>query len=164
MNNTLTLTINDSRWKALAETSVDILLEIYCSILANHGIDSEKAEVSLLLTNDSEIQQFNDQYRNKNKPTDVLSFQQFDDLESIQNALAKHPISLGDIILSFDTMVKDAETQNKSHQDHLIHLFVHGLLHLLGYDHELTEEAEIMEAYEIKFLAQYNIADPYQSG
>ena len=67
MNNTLTLTINDSRWKALAETSVDILLEIYCSILANHGIDSEKAEVSLLLTNDSEIQQFNDQYRNKNK-------------------------------------------------------------------------------------------------
>ncbi|MAP24715.1 MAG: rRNA maturation RNase YbeY [Rickettsiales bacterium] len=164
MNNNLIQTINDPRWNKLLETSDDILLDIYCFILAEHGIDSTKTEVSLLFTNDHEIQQFNHQYRNKNKPTDVLSFQQFDDLDSIQDALTKHPISLGDIILSFDTMIKDAETQNKSHQDHLIHLFVHGLLHLLGYDHELTEEAEVMEAYEIKFLAQYNIADPYQSG
>ena len=117
-----------------------------------------------MLTDDAEIQDLNHRYRNKDQATDVLSFQQYEDIDTIQAALSLHKISLGDIILSYDTLVKDAESQKKSYGNHFIHLFVHGMLHLLGYDHEHNEEAHEMEQYEIKLLAGYGISDPYRIG
>jgi probable rRNA maturation factor len=69
---------------------------------------------------------------------------------------------LGDIAVAYETVAREAEEERKTFKDHLTHLLVHGLLHLLGYDHELEAEAEIMEGLEVKALASIGIADPYR--
>ncbi len=162
--NSVDLFIKEDRWNLLPEELHPFLTEVCEKILQDHSIKPDQVDLSLTYTNDSDIQTLNAQFRNKDAPTDVLSFQQFDDLKSIQNAIKHHPVSLGDIVISYETSLKDAETQQKTAKDHVVHLFVHGLLHLLGYDHIQEEEAKIMESYEIKFLASYNISDPYQIG
>lgn len=114
------------------------------------GFDKGEYEVSVVLTNDQRIRQLNAKYRKKDKPTNVLSFPQ------------DHEILLGDIILSYETIQREAEEQQKSFLHHLQHLCVHGFLHLLGHDHEEDEEAEEMEACEIKICKALNIGNPYQ--
>lgn len=155
---------NDSRWDSLVAETLPILQTLSLEILEDHQLDPTRVEVSLLFTDDAEIQHLNATFRNKDAPTDVLSFHLFDDLDAAKEAVSQHPQSLGDIILSYDTLLKDAAHQGKTPKNHLIHLFVHGLLHLIGYNHVDAEEAKEMEAYEIKVLAKLNISDPYQIG
>ncbi len=107
--------------------------------------------VSLLLTNDAELQQLNRDFRGKDKPTDVLSFP----------ALPMDRPLLGDIAVAHETASRDAALQAKSLADHLTHLLIHGYLHLLGHDHETPEEATKMEALEVRALASLGIANPY---
>ncbi|ABM44555.1 YbeY/UPF0054 family metalloprotein [Bartonella bacilliformis Peru38] len=114
------------------------------------------SELSLLFTNNMRMAQINTQWRNKNKPTNVLSFPAFP-LKAGQNP---GPM-LGDIVLARETIVYEAEEEGKSFHDHLTHMIVHGILHLLGYDHETDDEAYQMEELEKEILQKIAIKNPY---
>lgn len=107
-------------------------------------------EISILLTGDKEIQEFNKNYRGKDKPTNVLSFETGDEL------------LLGDIVMSFATLKKEAKAQHISIRNHYAHLLCHGVLHLLGFNHIDDEEAREMEFFEIKILESMGISNPYE--
>ena len=120
------------------------------------GVSPEDVEITLLLTDDAGIRALNRDFRGRDKPTNVLSF------PSPAQPGAPGPRHLGDIALACETLALEANEEGKSLQDHATHLIVHGTLHLLGYDHELEAQAEIMEALEVKALAALGIADPYR--
>jgi len=108
-------------------------------------------ELSIALVNDKEIQFLNKKFRDKNKATNVLSFP--------SNGPA--PI-LGEIILSYETLQKEAEELLIPFKHHLIHMMVHGFLHLQGFDHQTDEDAAIMEKLEVQVLSDLNIDNPYK--
>jgi probable rRNA maturation factor len=110
------------------------------------------AGLAILLTDDARQQALNAGFRGKDAPTNVLSF---------PAAVGAEDGELGDIALAFGVCVREAEAQGKSLADHLSHLTAHGVLHLLGYDHESDAEAEAMEARERDILAGLGVADPY---
>ncbi len=119
---------------------------------------SNQLEVSISLSSDAQIKKINHEFRGKNKATDVLSFP-FLDFKSSKNLGPN--IFLGDIVLAFETINKEAVLAKKDFHDHLTHLVLHSLLHLLGHDHEKTADAKIMEDLEIKILKKIGIANPY---
>jgi probable rRNA maturation factor len=110
-------------------------------------------EVAILLTGDAEMQALNRQWRGKDVPTNVLSFPSGEG--------AGH---LGDVALAYETVEGEAKQRNTSIADHAAHLVVHGMLHLLGYDHEREDDAIKMERLETEILATLGIADPYATG
>lgn len=116
---------------------------------------AEGAEMSLALAADAQVQALNARWRGLDKPTNVLSFP----------AVARERLSetriVGDVIVAYETMAREAEEEDKPLADHFRHLVVHGALHLFGYDHERDAEAEAMEALERKILARLGVADPY---
>lgn len=114
-------------------------------------------EVSLLLTDDAEQRALNRDHRGKDSATNVLSFPP-------GFVPPAGPRPLGDISLALETVIREAAEQDTSVADHVSHLLVHGILHLLGYDHGDDEEAEEMEALEREILAGLGIADPYAGG
>lgn len=118
------------------------------------GADFSGRELSLLFTDDAEIGSLNADWRGKPKPTNVLSFP-----AAAMPGMEVPP--LGDIAFGYETVRREAEEAGLTMTDHISHLFVHGLLHLLGYDHEVTAEAEAMERLEVAILARLGIADPY---
>ncbi|MGI9366265.1 MAG: rRNA maturation RNase YbeY [Rhizobiaceae bacterium] len=118
------------------------------------NIPGSDAEVSILFTTDEHVQELNRQWRQQDKPTNVLSF------AANEGAGPLTPV-LGDIVLAQETILQEAKAQGKTRQDHLTHLIIHGFLHLLGYDHILEAEAREMEELETCVLAQLGIADPY---
>jgi probable rRNA maturation factor len=107
-------------------------------------------EVAILLTGDAEMQALNREWRGKDAPTNVLSFPSGED--------EGH---LGDVVLAFETVEREAKQQDIPIADHAAHLVVHGMLHLLGYDHEQEDDAVRMETLETEILATLGIADPY---
>lgn len=118
--------------------------------------EGQSAELSLVFTDDAAIRTLNAEWRGKDKPTNVLSFPAF------QVAPGDPlPPMLGDIVLAYETVAREAGEENKPLENHITHLIIHGLLHLLGYDHETDEEAEEMEALERQALARLAIPDPY---
>lgn len=127
---------------------------------------SGTCELSILLTSDDDVQQLNKDFRGKNSPTNVLSFpaleqQELDHL--LKSTLSIDPTYLGDIALAYQTVLKEAEEQNKSPINHLTHLLIHGTLHLIGYDHENDDDANEMESLEIEILSStFNINNPYE--
>ena len=108
--------------------------------------------VDILLTDDATVRDFNARFRGKDAPTNVLSF------PAPKSALPH----LGDIALAHGVCAREAAAQGKALADHLSHLVVHGVLHLLGYDHEADGEAQAMEGLERAVLAGLGIADPYR--
>ena len=116
----------------------------------------EDFEVSVMLCDDAAIRELNRTWRGKDKPTNVLSF------PAPEQPGVTGPRHLGDIALAYETLVRESEEESKELAHHYAHLIVHGVLHLLGYDHETEEEAEIMEGLEVKALASLGIADPYR--
>jgi probable rRNA maturation factor len=120
-------------------------------------------EISVKLTDDAEVQALNATYRNKDKPTNVLSFPMLQPGFMEATGMADDgEILVGDIVLAYETCAREAGEKGVSVTDHASHLMVHGVLHLLGYDHVDDEaEAQEMEEMETRALAQLGIADPY---
>ncbi|MDP4605619.1 MAG: rRNA maturation RNase YbeY [Erythrobacter sp.] len=118
--------------------------------------------VSLLFTSDEEVHILNREWRERDKPTNVLSFPMLERAELESLAPDGPPVMLGDIALAFETCAREAAEKGVSLEHHAAHLIVHGLLHLAGHDHvHSDEEAEQMEALETAILAKLGIADPY---
>ncbi|MBU3732040.1 MAG: rRNA maturation RNase YbeY [Beijerinckiaceae bacterium] len=113
------------------------------------------AEVALLLVDDMRMRSINKQWREKDKPTNVLSF------PAVPVSKIAHAPFLGDIVLACETVEREAADEDKTFDDHAAHLVVHGFLHLIGHDHMNDEEAELMEGLETRILAELGIADPY---
>ena len=125
----------------------------------------KKFSISILFTGDKKINQLNKKFRKINSPTNVLSFPSMQVNSNRNNFLdidCNPSNFLGDIVISSDTLIKEANNEKKIEEDHLIHLFIHGVLHLLGYDHETSYDAKIMETLEIKILKSLNINNPYK--
>lgn len=136
--------IHDKRWK---KYKIDIE-KIVCAI---GGAKYSESEVSIILTNDAEIHALNRDWRGIDKPTNVLSFELGDD------------VLLGDIYISIDTVEKEANAQQKTLINHATHMVVHGVLHLMGYDHIDDKQAKIMEGKEVKILEKLGINNPYET-
>jgi probable rRNA maturation factor len=116
------------------------------------------AELSIVLGDDPLLRRLNRQWRGKDKPTNVLAFPADDG-----TARSGAPLLLGDVILAFGTVAGEAAAQGKTLGAHLSHLVIHGVLHLLGFDHEKAAAAMRMEALETALLAGIGIADPYRA-
>ena len=114
----------------------------------------EKCSINLKLVDNKEITELNKIYRNKNKPTNVLSFTNDDISKSRTN-------DLGDIAISFEFVEQESKEQNKKFNDHVIHMFIHGIYHILGFDHENDSMADAMEEKEILLLEKLQIKNPY---
>ena len=121
--------------------------------------DTGEAELAIMLTDDAGIRTLNSNWRGIDKPTNVLSF------PALQASGATGPDDaprmLGDIAIAYQTTRQEADDEQRPFDHHLSHLAVHGFLHLIGYDHEKDDEAEVMEALETEILAQLGIPDPY---
>jgi probable rRNA maturation factor len=123
---------------------------------------SLRLSASLLFTSDDEIHALNRDWRQRDKPTNVLSFPMLERADLLELAPEGPPELLGDIALAYETCAREAEDKGIPLEHHAAHLIVHGLLHLAGHDHEIsTADAEAMEALETKALAICGIADPY---
>lgn len=148
------LVVEDARWEAaglaaLAERAARAAVEAA-------GRDPDACEISLLACGDEEIAVLNESFRGKALPTNVLSW------PAQEGPTAPgEPAFLGDIALAYDTCLREAAEGGVSLADHATHLVAHGVLHLLGHDHEDEAEAEAMEAFETKILARLGVADPY---
>ena len=116
--------------------------------------------MSLVLCDDAFIRALNRTWRGKDRPTNVLSFPTGPGEPRAPDA---GPTLLGDIVVSYETAAREAREEGKSLPDHLAHLVVHGMFHLLGYDHEDDSEADVMEALEGRALAALGVASPYLS-
>lgn len=122
------------------------------------GVDGSNIELAIRMSNDEEVQRLNNEYRGNNKPTNVLSFEA--DVPD-QKLPEQYPRLLGDVILAYETVREEAVNQEKSLENHLSHLIVHGVLHLVGYDHQDQTSAQSMETLEISILEGLGIANPY---
>lgn len=117
---------------------------------------------NLCLGNDEQVHTLNREFRDMDKPTNILSFAAIDDEEFEQQLAAEDEVQMGDMIIALQTMQREAEEKGISLQHHFCHLLTHGVLHLLGYDHIRDDEAEHMEDFEVKILRQLNINNPYE--
>jgi probable rRNA maturation factor len=152
---TLDIRIQSRKWRAIEDLRPRILAAVDSGLALAPVKPLPGAELSLLLTDDKRIRIVNRDWRGFDKATNVLSFP-----AAPPERIASSPV-IGDIVLAFETIVREAEAEERSFGDHLSHLVIHGLLHLVGEDHETEEQAQRMEALETAALARLGIADPY---
>jgi probable rRNA maturation factor len=139
--------IEDEAWTAALPDAVAVVERAAAAALG-----AVEGDVVVLLTDDAAVREINGRYRDREQPTNVLSF-------PAAESAAPH---LGDLMLAHGVCAAEARAQGKTLSDHLTHLVVHGVLHLLGRDHEADDEAEAMEAEERSLLASLGVADPYR--
>ena len=152
------ITRMDARWDGVP--GLDEVARRAAAAAAEAGVfDDPNAELSLVFTDDERISALNLAYRQKSSPTNVLSFPTG---EEPAEADGRERL-LGDVVLAFETINREAAEQGKTLENHLCHLIVHGVLHLLGYDHEDDPSAAEMENLEISALAQIGVPNPYRS-
>ena len=133
-------------------------LKTFCrQIIQSAWLDDEPSEISLVLADDDFVHILNRDYRGKDKPTNVLSFENADKPPQGQPWLA------GDIIIAYQTVLKEAKEQDKTFCAHLAHLLIHGTLHLQGYDHLNARQAKKMESLETNIMKNLGYQDPYQN-
>ncbi|MCJ2187790.1 rRNA maturation RNase YbeY [Novosphingobium beihaiensis] len=143
-------------WADLAEGALEALQQ------AAPELGNPRLIASVLFTSDAEVHVLNREWRAKDKPTNVLSFPMLERADLLDLAPDGPPEMLGDIALAHETCTREAAEKGVCVEHHAAHLIVHGLLHLAGHDHEISDaDAEAMEALETKALAILGIADPY---
>ncbi len=152
------LAVEDDRWEAAIPNLESLVVRaVEAGLAAAPEPPDGPVEVSVMLTDDATVQELNRTWRSKDKPTNVLSFP-----AAPQPRHAGVALPLGDVVLAYETLVRESAEQSKPLQNHLAHLLVHGTLHCLGQDHEIGEaEAEAMESLEVAALATLGIPDPY---
>ena len=143
-------------WETLASRAAEAVASVEAS-LAN-----PRLEASILFTSDAEVHELNKGWREKDKPTNVLSFPMLERDELVALPSDGPPVLLGDIALAHETCAREAGEKNATLEDHATHLVIHGLLHLAGLDHEISPaDAQEMESLELKALALLGLPDPY---
>ena len=122
-------------------------------------------EVCVVLSDDKELCLLNKEHRGINSPTNVLSFPSdpIPDYEEESYKIGGRPLVLGDIVIAYETMLRESEEMSKSLADHLAHILIHGVLHLCQFDHNKDDEAKIMEGMEISILRELGVTNPYSS-
>ncbi|MEZ5777313.1 MAG: rRNA maturation RNase YbeY [Paracoccaceae bacterium] len=158
----------DPRWQAFG--LADRAEAVARTVMADLALNADGFEISLLGCADSRIAELNEDFRGKPQPTNVLSWPSEERGSALDGGMplrpkpgnADIPEELGDIAIAWETCQREAEEQGKPMQDHVIHLLVHGLLHLLGYDHIRDKDAALMEAIEVRILAKMGLANPYE--
>lgn len=161
------VTVIDPAWRAAVPPLRSLAEDVAREVLGNGaawrhwpgGAKASSVEVSFCFGNDEFVRALNKKFRGKDTATNVLSFPLEDKIPAPKGA----PFLLGDIVLASGVVKAEAREDNKSVQDHTIHLLVHGLLHLLGFTHEKENDADRMEALEIEILGDFGIANPYLS-
>ena len=147
-------------WAALATRAADCAIRL--SPHAHLAKIDTPVEIAIRLTRDAEVQLLNRDYRGKDKPTNVLSFPMFAPEEIAELADSPFPeIMLGDIVLAQETCAREAQDKGIAMAAHATHLIVHGVLHLIGFDHISETDAEEMEGLERLIMAQLGHDDPY---
>lgn len=130
------------------------------------GLVADAFEISVLACDDARIAQLNEDFRQKGRPTNVLSWPSEERAAEIDGDMPDVPelpmdAELGDIAISYDTCAREAADAGKPFEDHVTHLMVHGTLHLLGFDHIREADADLMEGLEVEILGKLDIPDPY---
>jgi probable rRNA maturation factor len=149
-----------TQWRAALPQVACVCEAAARAALATAGETPTRAELSILLGDDELLRALNRKWRGIDTPTNVLSFPA---LETGQRVPPGLPRLMGDVVLAFETVAAEAAAQAKPLAHHLGHLVVHGVLHLLGWDHTRADEAERMEALETEALARLGVPDPYQA-
>lgn len=164
----LDVTVSDPAWESdcddcegIVRTAIDTTWSM-SPVAAELTTIGVIPEISVVLGNDDLVQTLNREYRNIDKPTNVLSFAQLDGEDGWEAPDEAGPATLGDLVLGLETVRREAGSEKKAFADHFTHLVVHGMLHLLGYDHIEDDEAEEMESLEIQILARLGIRNPYE--
>ena len=162
------IVIEDPRWEAL--DLAGLVRDASTRTLAHLGIEAEDPELSLLACDDARIAVLNADFRGKPVPTNVLSWPAEERGAEMPGGRPDTPqpghdgsIELGDIALAYETCLKEAQAGRLTFEAHVTHLLVHGVLHLLGYDHEEDADAVLMEGLESEILGKMGIDDPYRS-
>lgn len=148
-------------WHAVLPEATRLVRRAAAAALQAGGgsLGARPVELAVLLSDDAAVQGLNRDWRGKDRPTNVLSFPASDGAA----VPAGVPVMLGDVVLALETVQAEAAEQGKTVRDHVAHLVVHGVLHLLGLDHETDTEAANMEAREVGVLATLGVADPYRA-
>jgi probable rRNA maturation factor len=155
------IVIETAAWETIEGLDSAIIGAARLAYAQGAGAPQRKASVTIALLSDAGVRALNLQFRGLDKPTNVLSFPAADSRPAVLKADRAEPRPLGDLALSHETMAAEACAEGIALVDHIRHLVVHGILHLLGHDHEDDDEADNMEALETLILAQLGVADPY---
>lgn len=158
--------IADARWDAALDLAAisSVAMNAICARL---GLDPDECEVSVLACDDLRIKELNADFREKDKATNVLSWPALERgadegcVPDVPEADMFGAVELGDIAISYDTCDAEAREAGKPFEHHVTHLIVHGILHLLGYDHISDADAALMEQLETELLETLGIPDPY---
>ncbi|MGA1180774.1 MAG: rRNA maturation RNase YbeY [Marivivens sp.] len=162
----LDINIEDARWEAADLEG--LASKAAAAVLLRLGIDDDEAELSVLGCNDDRIADLNAEFRGRPSLTNVLSWPAEERAAEIDGEMPDAPeadafgaIELGDIAIAYETCAREAEAAGKTLEAHATHLLVHGVLHLLGFDHERDRDATLMEGLETEILGKMGIEDPY---
>ena len=156
--------IEDDRWH---DAGLERLAARAAEVTLTHlGLDPKEWEIAVLACDDARIAALNEDFRDKAAPTNVLSWPSEERGADVDGAVPDLPEpgldpELGDIAIAYDTCAREAEAAGKPMADHVTHLIVHALLHLLGYDHVRDQDATLMEATEVAILGKLGLPDPY---
>ena len=149
------IAVESELWSAEPAAATTVRDAIATAAAAVRALPAASGEVSVVLTDDAAMQKLNREWRGLDKPTNVLSF------PAAPGAAA--PTLLGDIVIAYETVAREAAAEGKLFADHVAHLAVHGFLHLLGYDHDSDARAEEMERLETRILARLDVPDPHNT-
>ena len=145
---------NQKLWKDLDNIFCIMVLDLLSKIIEDKN--ERKTSVSILLTDDLYMKEMNKKWRKSEKATNVLSF-------PVNKQIKEEDyFFIGDIVLSYETILSECKFRKKSFKDHFLHLLVHGFLHLLGYNHDNKRNEKEMEELEVNYLSKLNIKNPYE--